>query len=72
LISLSPLPPSLFLFFSPRQGFSVDEAGLELRNLPAYSSQVLGLKACVTTAQFVYLLIKTGSYIVQVGFKLAM
>jgi hypothetical protein len=29
---------------------TVDQAGLELRNLPASASQVLGLKACVTTA----------------------
>jgi hypothetical protein len=29
---------------------SVDQAGLELRNLPASASQVLGLKACTTTA----------------------
>jgi hypothetical protein len=28
----------------------VDQAGLELRNPPASASQVLGLKACVTTA----------------------
>jgi hypothetical protein len=27
----------------------VDQAGLELRNPPASASQVLGLKACVTT-----------------------
>jgi hypothetical protein len=51
-----------FLAFS-RQGFfslcspgcpgthSVDQAGLELRNLPASWLQVLGLKACTTTAQ---------------------
>jgi hypothetical protein len=26
----------------------VDQAGLELRNPPAYASQVLGLKACAT------------------------
>jgi hypothetical protein len=33
---------------------SVDQAGLELRNPPASASQVLGLKACATTArQFV-------------------
>jgi hypothetical protein len=31
---------------------SVDQAGLELRNLPASVSQVLGLKACATTALF--------------------
>jgi hypothetical protein len=30
---------------------SVDQAGLELRNLPASASQVLGLKVCTTTAQ---------------------
>jgi hypothetical protein len=30
---------------------SVDQAGLEHRNLPASDSQVLGLKACVTTAR---------------------
>jgi hypothetical protein len=29
----------------------VDQAGLELRNLPVSASQVLGLKACATTAQ---------------------
>jgi hypothetical protein len=30
---------------------SVDQAGLEIRNPPASASQVLGLKACATTAQ---------------------
>jgi hypothetical protein len=30
---------------------SVDQAGLELRNPPASASQVLGLKACTTTAR---------------------
>jgi hypothetical protein len=29
----------------------VDQAGLELRNLPASTCQVLGLKVCTTTAQ---------------------
>jgi hypothetical protein len=29
----------------------VDQAGLKLRNPPASASQVLGLKACATTAQ---------------------
>jgi hypothetical protein len=29
----------------------VEQAGLELRNSPASASQVLGLKACATTAQ---------------------
>jgi hypothetical protein len=33
----------------------VDQAGLELRNLPASASQMLGLKACATTAQLHYL-----------------
>ena len=28
---------------------SIDQAGLELRNLPVSASQVLGLKACTTT-----------------------
>jgi hypothetical protein len=37
---------------------SVDQAGLELRNLPASASQVLGLKACATTARLIYLLFK--------------
>jgi hypothetical protein len=30
---------------------SVDQAGLELRNLPASASRVLGLKACATTTR---------------------
>jgi hypothetical protein len=30
----------------------VDQAGLELRNLPASASRVLGLKACATTPGF--------------------
>jgi hypothetical protein len=30
---------------------SVDQAGLELRNIPASASQVRGLQACATTAQ---------------------
>ena len=29
---------------------SVEQVGLELRNLPTSASQVLGLKACATTA----------------------
>jgi hypothetical protein len=31
--------------------YFVDQAGLELRKLPASASPVLGLKACATTAQ---------------------
>jgi hypothetical protein len=34
----------------PRTHF-VDQAGFKLRNLPASASQVLGLKACTTTAR---------------------
>jgi hypothetical protein len=34
---------------------SVDQAGLELRSPPASASQVLGLKACATTAQLTLL-----------------
>jgi hypothetical protein len=30
---------------------SVDQSGLEFRNLPVSASRVLGLKACATTAQ---------------------
>jgi hypothetical protein len=50
---------SLSLFFRDRFSLcspgcpgthSVNQAGLELRNLPASASQVLGLKACATTA----------------------
>jgi hypothetical protein len=38
---------------------SVDQAGLELRNPPASASQVLGSKACATTAwqNIIYLLL---------------
>jgi hypothetical protein len=34
---------------------SVDKAGLELKYLPASASQVLGLKACATTARLGFL-----------------
>jgi hypothetical protein len=34
----------------------VDQAGLELRNLPASAFQVLGLKACATTPGYEYIL----------------
>jgi hypothetical protein len=58
-----------FFFWFLRQGFSVesllfrfvDQAGLELRNLPASASQVLGLKACSTTAWHITLLSSTCS-----------
>jgi hypothetical protein len=51
---------SLSLFFFSETGFlcvalavlelTVDQAGLKLRNPPAFASQVLVLKACATTA----------------------
>jgi hypothetical protein len=39
---------------------SVDQAGLELRNLTSSASQVLGLKACTSTAQQSYTLKEKG------------
>jgi hypothetical protein len=36
----------------------VDQAGLELRNMPASASQVLESKACATTARRVFILDK--------------
>jgi hypothetical protein len=36
---------------------SVDQAGLELRNLPVSASQVLGLEVCATTTRLPYVLI---------------
>jgi hypothetical protein len=56
----------LFLFFEtgflcspgcPEIHF-VDQADLELRNPPASASKVLGLKACATTAQLPFSLLK--------------
>jgi hypothetical protein len=41
---------SLYTPGCPRTHF-VDQADLELRNPPASASQVLGLKACTTTAR---------------------
>jgi hypothetical protein len=38
---------------------SVDQAGLELRNPPVSASQVLGIKACATTALLKATLIRT-------------
>ena len=34
--------------------YSVDQIGLELRDIPASASQLLGLKTCATTAQLLY------------------
>jgi hypothetical protein len=42
---------SLYSPGCPRTYF-VDQAGLELRNLPASASQMLGLKVCGTTPGF--------------------
>jgi hypothetical protein len=49
----------LFLFFKTVSLYSpgcpgthfVDQAGHELRNPPAFASQVLGLKVCITTTR---------------------
>jgi hypothetical protein len=58
---------SLFLVFRDRVSLcspgcpgthSVDQAGLELRNLPASASQVLGLKVCATMPGSIRLLSK--------------
>jgi hypothetical protein len=40
--------------FSPGcpETHSVDQAGLEFRDLPAFASQVLGSKACTTMSGF--------------------
>jgi hypothetical protein len=35
---------------------SVDQPGLELKNPPAFASQVLGLKACATMPSHIHLL----------------
>jgi hypothetical protein len=42
---------------------SIDQAGLELRNLPASVSQVLGLKTCTTTPASNYFSWKSVSYL---------
>jgi hypothetical protein len=56
---LTGLLSFIYLFFLDRVSLcspgcpgthSVDQVGLELRNLPASASQVLGLKTCATTA----------------------
>jgi hypothetical protein len=45
----------------------VDQAGLELRNPPASASQVLGLKACATTAQHDLVTLKNSSGVALPG-----
>jgi hypothetical protein len=44
---------SLYSPGCPRTHF-VGQTGLELRNLPASASRVLGLKACATTPSLLY------------------
>jgi hypothetical protein len=65
----------LFLIFRDRVSLcipgcpgthSVDQAGLELRNLPASASQVLGLKACATTLGLVYNFLNSEQYLTSV------
>jgi hypothetical protein len=41
----------------------VDQAGLELRNLPDSASRVLGLKACATTTRSELYILKTKNYL---------
>jgi hypothetical protein len=50
---------------------TLDQAGLELRSLPASASQVLGLKACTTTARLVLflLLFVWGNFVLLVCFR---
>jgi hypothetical protein len=43
--------------------FTVDQAGLELRNPPASASRVLGLKACTTTPGQLMLLTPLSHYL---------
>jgi hypothetical protein len=47
---LSPIPRRFLCVALAVLELTLDQAGLELRNLPAPASQVLGLKACTTTA----------------------
>jgi hypothetical protein len=51
---------------------SVDQAGLELRNPPASASQVLGLKACATTAQLIFSFLRQKLYVVLADLILIM
>jgi hypothetical protein len=51
---------------------SVDQAGLELRNLPASASRVLGLKACATIARPKNISFKGHHYIALAGLGLPM
>jgi hypothetical protein len=46
---------------------SIDQAGLELRNPPAFASQVQGSKACTTTAwpEQIFLKLQTSSPLIE-------
>jgi hypothetical protein len=59
----------VFLFFRDRVSLcspgcpgthSVDQAGIELRNPPAFASQVLGLKVGATTALLIVWFLRQG------------
>ena len=50
----------------------VDQAGLELRNPPASASQVLGLKACATTAWLIWESFKSHGVTVRQHWKVPM
>jgi hypothetical protein len=59
LVGWSDFRDRVFLYSPGCPGtHSVDQAGLKLRNLPVSASQLLGLKACATTAQHKYVLLK--------------
>jgi hypothetical protein len=69
------LPPPPFGFIRDRVSLYspgcpgthfVHQAGLELRNLPASASQVLGLKACTTTPGYAPKILKITSLVVIV------
>jgi hypothetical protein len=49
---------------------SVDQAGLELRNLPASASQVLGLKACTITPALLVFKMDYFIFVVQAELEL--
>jgi hypothetical protein len=57
LVLVFPDMVSLYSPGCPRTHF-VDEAGLELTNPPASASQVLRLKACVTTAWLLWMFLR--------------
>jgi hypothetical protein len=81
VVLLSFSPPPLFFFFLDRVSLcspgcpgthSVDQAGLELRNLPASASQLLGLKACAIAARLLLLLLLKSIYWCSACLKVCM